>query len=183
MADQAAKVENCPPPQDIKQLQRFLGIVNFYRHFLPNCAQVLKPLTDHLKGGAKSWSGPLPLRRLSKMLNASWQRWCHSNTLPPTLNFLPPLTPPILISEGSCSKNHAVGVWPVGGARSIATHALPPNPSPSLNRVFLTFMWIWWAHYSIVTVLIIFLPLFLAHLNGWKLFHLLRHPWQHELRL
>ncbi len=42
-ADHAAEIENCPPPQDIKQLQSFLGMVNFYRRFLPNCAQVLKP--------------------------------------------------------------------------------------------------------------------------------------------
>jgi putative transposase len=42
-ADHATKIKNCPPPQDIKQLQRFLGMVNFYRHFLPKCAQILKP--------------------------------------------------------------------------------------------------------------------------------------------
>jgi hypothetical protein len=29
-------------------------MVNFYRCFLPNCAQVLGPLTDLLKGGAKT---------------------------------------------------------------------------------------------------------------------------------
>jgi hypothetical protein len=29
-------------------------MVNFYRHFLPNCAQVFKPLIDLLKGGAKT---------------------------------------------------------------------------------------------------------------------------------
>jgi hypothetical protein len=54
MADHAAKIKNCPPPQDIKQLQHFLGMVNFYRRFLPNCAKVLKPLTDLLKEGAKT---------------------------------------------------------------------------------------------------------------------------------
>jgi hypothetical protein len=56
----AAEIKNCPPLQDIKQLQRFLGMVNFYRRFLPNCAQVLKPLTDFLKGGAKmlEWTAP-----------------------------------------------------------------------------------------------------------------------------
>jgi hypothetical protein len=39
-------------------------MVNFYRCFLPNCAQVLKPLTDLLKGGGgpKLCNGPLPLR-------------------------------------------------------------------------------------------------------------------------
>ena len=33
-------------------------MVNFYRRFLPNCAKVLKPLTDLLKGKPKtlSWS-------------------------------------------------------------------------------------------------------------------------------
>ncbi len=44
MADHAAKIKNCPPTQVIKQLQRFLGMVNFYHHFLPKCAQILKPL-------------------------------------------------------------------------------------------------------------------------------------------
>jgi hypothetical protein len=44
-ANHAAKIKNCPPPQDIKQLQRFLGMVNFYRCFLPKCALILKPLT------------------------------------------------------------------------------------------------------------------------------------------
>jgi hypothetical protein len=53
-AIQAAEIKNCPPPQDIKQLQCFLGMVNFYCCFLPKCAQVLKPLTDLLKGGAKT---------------------------------------------------------------------------------------------------------------------------------
>jgi putative transposase len=53
-ADHAAKIKNCPPLQDIKQLQCFLSMVNFYRCFLPKCAQILKPLTDLLKGGAKT---------------------------------------------------------------------------------------------------------------------------------
>ncbi len=53
-ADQAAKIKLCPPPRDIKQLQCFLGMVNFYPRFLPNCAQVLRPLTNLLKGGAKT---------------------------------------------------------------------------------------------------------------------------------
>ncbi len=54
MANHVAEIKNCPPPQEIKELQRFLGMVNFYCCFLANCAQVLKPLTDLLKGRAKT---------------------------------------------------------------------------------------------------------------------------------
>ncbi len=105
-ADHAAEIENCPPPQDIKQLQRFLGMVNFYRRFLPNCAQVLKPLTDLLKGGGAKilqWTATAQkaFQRAKCLLAAA----CHFNTPPQMLNFLSPLTPPILTSEESCSKN------------------------------------------------------------------------------
>jgi Reverse transcriptase (RNA-dependent DNA polymerase) len=39
-----------PRPQNVKDLQRFLGMVNFYRQFLPKIAQILAPLTNLLKG-------------------------------------------------------------------------------------------------------------------------------------
>jgi hypothetical protein len=104
-ADHATEIKDCPPPQDIKQLQHFFGMVNFDRCFLPNCNQILEPLTDLLKGGAKILEWTAPHRRPSTTQNASCRRRCHSNTLPPLLSFFSPLTPPILISEGSCSKN------------------------------------------------------------------------------
>ncbi len=43
-----------PPPQDAKQLQRYLGMVNFYRRFTPGITAVLEPLTAALKGGKKT---------------------------------------------------------------------------------------------------------------------------------
>jgi hypothetical protein len=48
-----ATVQDCPLPADIKQLQRFLGLINFYRRFLPAVARTLQPLTDLLKGSPK----------------------------------------------------------------------------------------------------------------------------------
>jgi hypothetical protein len=47
-----------PPPSDLKQLQRFLGLINFYRRFLPGIAGTLQPLTDLLRGNPKTlvWS-------------------------------------------------------------------------------------------------------------------------------
>ena len=32
----------------MKQLRQFLEMVNFYRRFIPNCAEILHPLTDIL---------------------------------------------------------------------------------------------------------------------------------------
>jgi hypothetical protein len=50
-----------PPLQDAKQLQRYLGMVNFYRRFTPGIAAVLEPLTTALTGGKKTleWSAAL----------------------------------------------------------------------------------------------------------------------------
>jgi len=50
-----------PRPQDVRGLQRFLGMINFYRRFLPGVAGTLRPLTDALKGNPKSlpWSKEL----------------------------------------------------------------------------------------------------------------------------
>jgi hypothetical protein len=47
-----------PPPGDIKQLQRYVGLINFYRRFLPVITGTLKPLTDLLRGNPKTleWS-------------------------------------------------------------------------------------------------------------------------------
>jgi hypothetical protein len=48
-----AAVQDCLTLTDIKQLQRFLGLINFYRRFLPAVARTLQPLTDLLKGSPK----------------------------------------------------------------------------------------------------------------------------------
>ena len=39
-----------PQPTDKKGLQRFLGILNFYRRFIQAAARLLRPLTETLKG-------------------------------------------------------------------------------------------------------------------------------------
>lgn len=48
------------PPNDKTSLQRFLGLINFFRRFLPSAALMLKPLTDSLKAGTSwSWSSAM----------------------------------------------------------------------------------------------------------------------------
>ena len=50
-------VENFPQPTHLKQLQEFLGIINFYYRFLPGAAHTLAPLhslvADHTRANIK----------------------------------------------------------------------------------------------------------------------------------
>ena len=62
--EQLAAVKDFPQPNNIKELQGFLGAVNFYRRFIPSAAKILLPLTGELKGGRKgpellTWSPPM----------------------------------------------------------------------------------------------------------------------------
>jgi hypothetical protein len=43
-------IQSFHQPEDKKQLQRFLGMINFYRRFIPRAAQMLLPLTNALCG-------------------------------------------------------------------------------------------------------------------------------------
>ena len=51
--DRVTAIEKFPQPKTVKQLQTYLGMVNFYRRFLRGAARVLKPLTDSLQGKPK----------------------------------------------------------------------------------------------------------------------------------
>ena len=46
-------IQSFPTPTDSKQLQQFLGMINFYRKCLPNGAALLKPLYEAVKGTHK----------------------------------------------------------------------------------------------------------------------------------
>ena len=48
-----AVIGEFPVPSDKPALQRFLGMINFYRKFIKNAALILAPLTDALKGPGK----------------------------------------------------------------------------------------------------------------------------------
>jgi RNase H-like domain found in reverse transcriptase len=60
LVDHVQAVQQFPQSRTRQELQRFLGMINFYRRFLPAAALVLKPLMDALSGGggknkALSW--------------------------------------------------------------------------------------------------------------------------------
>ncbi|CAF4948326.1 unnamed protein product [Pieris macdunnoughi] len=45
-------IQNFPPPKTIKELRRFLGMINFYRRFIPSAAKVQASLHELLSGPA-----------------------------------------------------------------------------------------------------------------------------------
>lgn len=67
LPDKVDAVRNCSVPTSVKQLRGFLGLVNFYRRFIPNCAKILLPLTDLLRNRTKRSRKPL-----------NWSRECDA---------------------------------------------------------------------------------------------------------
>ena len=49
-AERVTAIEQLPQPASTKDLRRFLGMLNFYRKFIPNCAEILAPLDSLLCG-------------------------------------------------------------------------------------------------------------------------------------
>lgn len=58
-AERVSVIRDFPRPVTIKQLRAFLGMVNFYRRFLPAIAQCQQPLNDLLKGPKVKGSHPV----------------------------------------------------------------------------------------------------------------------------
>ena len=55
--EKIAAIQNAPQPQNVQQLRSFLGLLNYYRKFLPNLASLIQPLNDLLQKGRKwNWS-------------------------------------------------------------------------------------------------------------------------------
>lgn len=49
-------IKSFQEPTTLRQLRRFLGLINYYRRFIPNCSQILIPLTDLLQRQKKKKS-------------------------------------------------------------------------------------------------------------------------------
>jgi hypothetical protein len=50
LQQKVAAIADFQRPQDAKGMQRFLGMINFYRRFIRGAAGILRPLTDALRG-------------------------------------------------------------------------------------------------------------------------------------
>ena len=51
-------IQNFPQPTSVRQLRRFVGTLNYYRRFIPNCSSILTPLTNIIQKKNKNITLP-----------------------------------------------------------------------------------------------------------------------------
>ncbi len=76
-----AAVRDFLAPSTIRELQGFLGMVNFYRRFLPGIARTLAPLTDALKCGRKGSATVEWSTAMQTAFQAAKEALCQASTL------------------------------------------------------------------------------------------------------
>ena len=59
LLERVADLQACSPPKTVSQLRRFLGMLNFYRRFLPHAASSQAPLHEVLSGPKVKGSHPV----------------------------------------------------------------------------------------------------------------------------
>jgi hypothetical protein len=91
-------------------LQKFLGMLNFYRRFLPGIARVLKPLTDATSGKGKLlWTSEMQIAfDHAKALLASAISLQHPHPHA-TLSFWPQMLLILMLAQSYNKKQMAVG--------------------------------------------------------------------------
>lgn len=86
-------VENYPEPKNVHQVRQFLGLINYFRKFIKNCALIAKPLTKLLKKDV-SWEwGADQISAVNKLK--------HELLLNALLKIYDPKLPTILYTDAS----------------------------------------------------------------------------------
>jgi hypothetical protein len=105
LPERVADLQTCPPPKTITQLRRFLGMLNFYRRFLPQAASIQTPLHDILSGPKVKKSHPITW---TEALLASFNE-CKANLSQAALLAHPhPTAPLALVTDASTTAMGAV---------------------------------------------------------------------------
>jgi hypothetical protein len=81
LSSHLSAIQEFGKPADIKALQLFLGLVNFYRRFIPGAARILLPLTNALRGGKRAkllWTADMDtVFQQAKTAVCQATRLCH----------------------------------------------------------------------------------------------------------
>lgn len=92
-----------PAPNSLRQLRRYLGLVNFYRRFVPSCAHIIQPLTDILKQTKQKQNKPI------KLVEAELTAFNESKTALAQATLLAHPVPNAPLSLTTDASNVAVG--------------------------------------------------------------------------
>ncbi|GJP79302.1 hypothetical protein CLOP_g9549 [Closterium sp. NIES-67] len=117
-----ATIQDWKPPANLRELQSFLGFVNYVRRFIPNMAGVTSPLTDLLKKGKfYEWGGEQ---------QAAFDQLKLFLTTPHVLRIADPHRPFKLITDASHLAVGAVLLQDFGeGLQPIAYKSRKLNPA------------------------------------------------------
>ena len=124
--EKIAAIERAPMPQNVQQLRSFLGLLNYYRKFLPNLATIIQPLNNLLQKNRKwSWSA-----ECTQAVNTAKQLLTTSNLL----THYNPTLPLRLAADASQYGLGAVisHVLPSGERSQLP---LPHVPSPRVKEI------------------------------------------------
>ena len=110
LPDRVKAVADFPTPTSLRKLREFLGLVNFYHRFIPNCASILGPLNSLLaaKDHRLTWS---------EEATASFNSIKESLTMATLLTHPKPFAPTCIMSDasdtavGAVLQQHIDGVW------------------------------------------------------------------------
>ena len=110
LPDRVKAVADFPTPTSLQKLREFLGLVNFFHRFIPNCASILGPLNSLLaaKDHRLTWS---------EEATASFNSIKESFTMATLLTHPKPFAPTCIMSDASDTAVRAVlqqhndGVW------------------------------------------------------------------------
>ncbi|GJP77401.1 hypothetical protein CLOP_g7799 [Closterium sp. NIES-67] len=86
-------IQEWKPPTNLKELQSFLGFVNYVRRFIPNMAGLSAPLTDRLKDHVCFWWG--------EKQQAAFDQLKIALTSPPVLHISDPNRPYEVVTDAS----------------------------------------------------------------------------------
>lgn len=113
LEEKVQAIKNFPAPTTVKQLRRFLGMINFYRRFIPHASQTQAPLNNLLVGAVKG-SHPINLSGDTlKAFNNTKNSLCKATLLahPDCKANLAIVTDASDLAIGAVLQQHRNGVW------------------------------------------------------------------------
>jgi len=105
LPERVADLQACSPPKTVSQLRRFLGMLNFYRRFLPHAASSQTPLHEVLSGPKVKGSHPVTW---TDALVAAFNERKASLSRAALLAHQDSTAPLALVTDASTTAMHAV---------------------------------------------------------------------------